>query len=300
MRSLKNVLAPTLRRIKLLALVCGLSLMSMASAQAQVPGLRVESFTPTTLNGVPVVVANVCNDTGVAVTVGIASYVAEEPAGGGSIPSQDELDKQVFFASGQTTIPANTCVPLVVAVPPCAQVDVFQVDVFTGGVIEVFKGSNYYAGRLILGQLFTNECPHIEGRMTGGGSVFTSAGVRVTHGFQLRCDVDDPRQNLEINYPRSDSSKGSKNDQNNFKLESLTSVTCFQIGDTFYLAAIGTGTLNGVSGYSISFVLTDAGEPGTNDRAQIIITHMENGVQVTDLYVSNTLEKGNQQWHPEM
>src|SRR5204863_311289 len=30
-------------------------------------------------------------------------------------------------------------------------------------------------------------CAVLAGRMNGGGSVFTSAGVRVTHGFELHC-----------------------------------------------------------------------------------------------------------------
>jgi hypothetical protein len=34
-------------------------------------------------------------------------------------------------------------------------------------------------------------CPGSPGRMTGGGSVFETDGTRVTHGFELHCDVTD-------------------------------------------------------------------------------------------------------------
>src|SRR5205814_7237269 len=52
-------------------------------------------------------------------------------------------------------------------------------------------------------------------RMTGGGSVFGSGSQRVTHGFQLRCDANDPRQSLEINWGG-----------NRFHLLDLTSAQC--------------------------------------------------------------------------
>ena len=50
----------------------------------------------------------------------------------------------------------------------------------------------------------------------------------------------------------------------------------------------------GVSGYGVEFTFTDAGEPGTNDLAQIEITD-PNGETV--LFVSNTLSLGNHQTH---
>jgi hypothetical protein len=126
--------------------------------------------------------------------------------------------------------------------------------------------------------------------MTGGGSVFTSNGIRVTHGFELHCDVSLPN-NLEINWNR-----------NRFHLTQLNSATCSDDPtisegqpvagfDTFVGA--GVGRLNGVDGATIVFKLTDAGEPGKDvDLAEFSIN------DGATLSVSGTLDKGNQQAHP--
>ncbi|PYS38656.1 MAG: hypothetical protein DMG14_16825 [Acidobacteria bacterium] len=134
-----------------------------------------------------------------------------------------------------------------------------------------------------------NVVRSLPGRMTGGGSVFTTAGVRVTHGFELHCDRADLPNNLEINWDGG----------NNFHLTTLTSVTCIDnpaiapqppnAGFDTYIAT-GLGTCNGLPA-AISFVLTDAGEPGTKDTAQFNIT---GGCTLT---VSGKLDKGNQQAH---
>jgi hypothetical protein len=130
-------------------------------------------------------------------------------------------------------------------------------------------------------------------RMTGGGSVIDPAGnptTRVTHGFELYCDVTKGPNNLEVNWGNG----------NNFHLTSLTSATCTDDPsitpnppaagfDTYH--GTGTGTLNGVAGATIDFTFTDAGEPGTSDHATIII----NGGAT--LSVSGNLQNGNQQAH---
>ena len=60
-------------------------------------------------------------------------------------------------------------------------------------------------------------CPVLAmGRMTGGGSVYTEDGTRVTHGFELHCDINIGPNNLEVNL-----------DGNNFHLETLTYVSCY-------------------------------------------------------------------------
>ena len=108
------------------------------------------------------------------------------------------------------------------------------------------------------------------GRMTGGGSVFTVDGTRVTHGFQLRCNTTDLPQSLEINWGKG----------NNFHLGTLTSALCTDDPaidqknpnasfDTYI--GKGTGKFNGVSGYSAEWTFVDAGEPGKNDIAKIVI-----------------------------
>ncbi|MBI3965182.1 MAG: thrombospondin type 3 repeat-containing protein [Chloroflexi bacterium] len=53
-------------------------------------------------------------------------------------------------------------------------------------------------------------------RMTGGGSVFTAAGERVTHGFTIHCNPANGPNRLEVNWGK----------ENRFHLESLSSAFC--------------------------------------------------------------------------
>lgn len=131
------------------------------------------------------------------------------------------------------------------------------------------------------------------GRMTGGGSI-TATGMRVTHGFELFCDATATPNNIQVNW-----GKGNK-----FHLESLTSASCSDdpnisegkpvAGFDTYIAS-GIGRYNGVDGATIEFELTDAGEPGKNDFAQIKITDAGSTVV---LDVSGNLDRGNHQAHP--
>ena len=146
-------------------------------------------------------------------------------------------------------------------------------------------------------QTHIDACQAAPGRMTGGGSVFTVAGLRVTHGFELHCDITALPNNLEINWAKG----------NNFHLDELTSATCTDEPgldppppdagfDTF--VGTGTGSCNGVAGATIAFTLTDAGEPGggkdaPNDTATFLIT-CPGGLTLS---VSGDLKKGNQQAH---
>lgn len=129
------------------------------------------------------------------------------------------------------------------------------------------------------------------GRMTGGGSVFTSDGTRVTHGFELHCNSANMPNNLEVNWAG-----------NRFHLDTLTAVFCSN--DPSFrpnppdagfntLQGSGTGTYNGVPGATAQFTFTDAGEPGTKDSAQIVI---KEGT-TTVLTVAGHLDHGNQQAH---
>jgi hypothetical protein len=132
--------------------------------------------------------------------------------------------------------------------------------------------------------------PSLDGRMTGGGSVFMG-DVRFTHGFELHCDVNDLPNNLEVNWP-----------DNRFHLTALTSVVCTddpalhplprKAGFDTY-SATGVGLWNGQPGATIEFVFTDDGEPGKNDHATMTITP-PGGSPVT---VDGYLEKGNHQAH---
>ncbi len=131
------------------------------------------------------------------------------------------------------------------------------------------------------------------GRMTGGGSVFDSTNKRITHGFTLQCDVTNGPNNLEVNWGKG----------NNFHLTSLTTAICTDdstikpnppaAGFDTYIGA-GTGKLNGVSGATIAFTFTDAGEPGKNDHATIVI---DDGTSIIVLSVSGNLKNGNHQAH---
>ncbi|SNQ62013.1 vWA domain-containing protein [Candidatus Methanoperedens nitratireducens] len=136
--------------------------------------------------------------------------------------------------------------------------------------------------------------PKVEGRMTGGGSVF-NASMRVTHGFMLSSNISDESNNLQVNWD-----KGNK-----FHLENLTSATLSDdpaivpnppaAGFDTYVGN-GTGRYNGVSGATIEFTFTDAGEPGSNDTAKIIIKDASDNIVLS---VSGNLENGNQQAHNE-
>jgi len=149
----------------------------------------------------------------------------------------------------------------------------------------------------LVGILWAN----VPGRMTGGGSVFTDSGVRVTHGFEIHCSdpVGTPPplpNNLEINWP-----------DNRFHLETLDVGLCTDEGlsqappnsapfDTFY--GEGTGRLNGVSGYRIHFYFTDDGEPGSGDTATYYIAPPDGPWSPTVLNVENKfLTFGNHQTH---
>jgi hypothetical protein len=131
----------------------------------------------------------------------------------------------------------------------------------------------------------------LPGRMTGGGSIISN-GLRVTHGFELNCDAAQNPQRLEINWQG-----------NRFHLEQLNTAFCSNnpsidqgqpaAGFNVYTGS-GAGRLNGVSGATIEFVFTDAGEPGANDFASYTIRDSDGNLILT---ASGDLNKGNQQAH---
>lgn len=167
-------------------------------------------------------------------------------------------------------------------------IDDFIDNTFT---VEWDDGSSVCAARVHCVE--TPNGPPTGQRFTGGGSVFGSGRDRVTHGFEIRCDASDPRQNIEVNWP-----------DNQFHMTDLTSGVCTDDPaldeenpvagfDTF--TGTGTGRLNNVDGATIEFIFTDNGEPGSTDRAAIVIRD-ENGDVVLD--VDGTLNFGNHQAHP--
>lgn len=90
---------------------------------------------------------------------------------------------------------------------------------------------------------------------------------------------------------------------NKFHLTSVTTAACVDspaiapnppaAGFDTYIGT-GTGAYNGVNGATIEWRLTDAGEPGKNDTATIVI---KNGAGATVLSVSGKLQNGNHQAH---
>ncbi|HLZ90179.1 MAG TPA: hypothetical protein VKQ28_00590 [Candidatus Acidoferrum sp.] len=134
----------------------------------------------------------------------------------------------------------------------------------------------------------------LDGRMTGGGSVFETDGTRVTHGFELHCDTEDVPNRLEINWAG-----------HRFHLETLVSAFCFKdstidaghptnIFNTY--VGFGTGLFDGTLGATAHWTFTDAGEPGTNDKATIVIKDSHGTVVLS---VSGKLHSGNQQAHKD-
>ena len=137
--------------------------------------------------------------------------------------------------------------------------------------------------------------PGLDGRMTGGGSVFTAAGDRVTHGFEIHCDVADVPNSLEVNWPG-----------HRFHLTTLTSALCTKdplidgghptnVFNTY--VGEGTGLYDGVPGAKASWTFTDAGEPGTSDTATYLIRDKDGNVVLT--VAVQVLNKGNQQAHKD-
>jgi trimeric autotransporter adhesin len=133
----------------------------------------------------------------------------------------------------------------------------------------------------------------LNGFMTGGGSVFTMDGTRVTHGFTLQCDSDAGPNNLQVNWGRGE----------RFHLEELTSAICFEdpaidasppdAPFNTYMGE-GTGRYNNVSGATATWYFTDAGEPGVDDVVRLLIEDAGGNVV---LQVSGTLNRGNHQAH---
>jgi hypothetical protein len=140
----------------------------------------------------------------------------------------------------------------------------------------------------------TVACPvqvSTEGFMTGGGQMNAFAA---SHGFNLGCNAISNHNNLEVNWAGG----------NKFHLESIASVTCYldpnlpapnppNAGfNTLVLS--GAGKYNNQDGATIKIILTDAGEPGVNDQASMLVT--SNGSTVLDVPFA-PLATGNQQAH---
>jgi hypothetical protein len=143
-----------------------------------------------------------------------------------------------------------------------------------------------------------DEPPGVPGRMTGGGSVFTIGGARVTRGFEIHCDLREPN-NIEVNWPG-----------NKFHMTELTSAVCLDSPaieepptapfDTFI--GTGDGKLNNQPGARIEFVFVDAGEPGSSDTASIKVYDSNDNLVLDvpgDSSLPGFIDRGNLQAHKD-
>ena len=138
------------------------------------------------------------------------------------------------------------------------------------------------------------------GKMKGWG-VFSDDGKHVAHAFKLHCDTAETPNYLVVGWKEQVKTYDAKKKKwvytwkaYAFELKTLDEATCTddpsidegtpEAGfDTH--SGKGTGNLNGKSGYTIEWVLTDAGEPGTNDTAKFLIKD-SNGNAVLDVGAS--------------
>jgi hypothetical protein len=133
-----------------------------------------------------------------------------------------------------------------------------------------------------------------EAWMTGGGRI---RGPLVTHGFELHCDPNLGPNKLQVNWGPS-----AKN-SSRFHLEEMTSAVCSDdaaieqeppSADFDTHVGAGNGRLNGEPGATAEWVLVDAGEPGKEDTA-VILVRDASGAVVLD--ASGPLKHGNHQAH---
>lgn len=133
------------------------------------------------------------------------------------------------------------------------------------------------------------------GRFTGGGSQVRVGSARVTRGLTIHCDLL-LSNNLEVNWGG-----------NSFHMtEHLTTVACTDdpaiiqappAAPLDTLVGVGTGRYNNADGYTIHFTLVDYGEPGSLDRAALLIFETANPANVVLNVPLQVLSGGNLQAH---
>jgi hypothetical protein len=128
--------------------------------------------------------------------------------------------------------------------------------------------------------------------MDGGGCLTTPDDQRITHGFDLHCDADDPPNTLDIDWAG-----------HRFHLAEVGSARCTDdpsidleppVAGFDTVSGTGTGRLNDEDGATAEWVFSDAGAAGVEDRAAIIIKNPSGDVV---LDVSGTLTYGNHEAH---
>lgn len=148
-------------------------------------------------------------------------------------------------------------------------------------------------------ELTPPSTPGAPGRLTGGGRV-SSGSDTASYGFNLRCDSEDKRQNMNLKWP----------DGNHFKShgshgDTVVSMACTDdplIEEAPPLAGFDTmsvvlsGEYNGVEGATASFVFKDAGEPGNGIDSVSIVVEDAGGDTVLDIPLT-LIDGGNIQAH---
>ena len=123
-------------------------------------------------------------------------------------------------------------------------------------------------------------------RMNGGGSF----GI-ATHGFELHCSAQQGPNNLEVNWGNGNKFKLDQVLTAAFSTDSSISQAMPSAPFNTYKGT-GAGKVNGTTAASVEWTFTDGGEPGTRDRATIVIKgRTGNVIMTTTGYISN----GNQQ-----
>jgi hypothetical protein len=175
-----------------------------------------------------------------------------------------------------------------------------------------------YAGAWVPQCAIDGGCRVFAGRMTGGGSIFLGTeaegdfyvepGTRLTHGFELQCDIAVKPNNLQVNLHPPNGGEGAT-----FHLDQLIASYCYDSPDinpgkpssSFdSIYGQGIGRYNGTAGYCADWEFTDAGEPGSDDH----ILNMRiwsptrpgdcsNGSMVFSSRGGHTLTYGNHQAH---
>lgn len=125
-----------------------------------------------------------------------------------------------------------------------------------------------------------------------GGGCLTTDEQRITHGFDLHCDADDPPNTLDIDW-----------DGHRFHLAEVERTRCTDdpaidleppVAGFDTVSGNGTGRLNDEDGATAEWIFSDAGAAGVEDRAAIIIRNPSGDVV---LDVSGTLTYGNHEAH---
>ncbi|HEV8359206.1 MAG TPA: fibronectin type III domain-containing protein [Candidatus Thermoplasmatota archaeon] len=131
----------------------------------------------------------------------------------------------------------------------------------------------------------------LSGWMTGGG-VLLGEGRPATLGFVLPCGADDTPAHLQIAWAG-----------HVFHLDALAANACRDDPgvdasppaagfDT--MEGSGAGSVNGEAGYSVQWILVDAGEPGADDWVDLVVTDADGAVVLS---IDGALAGGNDQAH---